>query len=484
MTLEVLKELYFGATVAEDEKSEIEDYFVETDIWDQIYSARKDIVFGDKGCGKSALFVRLVRDKEALSERRILVISAEEVKGAPAFDAVSKIPTTDLKNVWKLHLLSIIIDQLRSSDFPKVGRLRELVKEYEKILVERQILRPEGRKTRLAEIVQNVIEYVKLEAKGGVEGPAGSVKIKFRALSSTEKSGGRIFIDDMLRELDEHLDNWRVWVAIDRLDVAFRDNPDTERAVLRALFEVYRDLRGLDRTRLLIFLRKDIWQRISEGGFPEKTHVDSRAVDITWSEDALMELVARRALQSMRFRAAFKLNKDSSPNDVLEKLLPEKVDPGPKRSSAFRWLLSHTRDGNNVDSPRELIALLNEAVAQERKLAKTQDGKIRKPLISPASLKAAWPAVSKSRVHSNLFAEYPKQREYIEMLREKKCEHNIKSLSALWSLDQEKALDVVEALGQAGFFSTSGEGKARTYKVPFVFRPELGLVQGKADGVK
>lgn len=483
VTQDILGDLNFGATIAEDEKSEIEDYFVETDVWGQLYRAKKDIVFGDKGSGKSALFVRLSRDRETLRDRKILFLSAEEIKGAPAFQGVEKVQVGLLKDIWKLHLLSIIIDELREKDFPKSAKLKDVVKKQERILVERSILRPlGGRRIRLAEIVQNVVEYVKLAHKAPGVGDT-SLEIKFRPLSSAEIDSGRMFIDDMLRELDEELGEWKIWAAVDRLDVAFRESPQTERAALRALFEVYRDLRGLENIRFLIFLRKDIWARISDGGFPEKTHVDSRSIDITWSEEALQELVARRALQSIRFRQAFRLDKDAAPAIVLKCLLPEKVEAGPRQSSAFRWVLSHTRDGNSIDSPREIISLLNQAIIQEQKSAKDQAKKPSAPIISAASLKSAWPAVSSERVNSNLLAEYPRQKKYIELLRGKKCEQNMKSLSSIWGVKPDEAAEVIEALQQAGFFSVSGDGKSRTYKIPFVFRPELGLVQGRADGV-
>ena len=51
---EIIKSISLGERVAEDERDSLENYFVQTDQWDQLYAGNKDIVFGPKGTGKSA----------------------------------------------------------------------------------------------------------------------------------------------------------------------------------------------------------------------------------------------------------------------------------------------------------------------------------------------------------------------------------------------------------------------------------------------
>jgi hypothetical protein len=57
---------------------------------------------------------------------------------------------------------------------------------------------------------------------------------------------------------------------LDRLDVAFAENSDLESNALRALFGVYLDLGSLSNVSVKIFLRTDIWARITTADFARR----------------------------------------------------------------------------------------------------------------------------------------------------------------------------------------------------------------------
>jgi ABC-type lipoprotein export system ATPase subunit len=69
--LELLKGLSFGARVAEDETI-LTKYFVETDQWDRIFRGDIDIMRGDKGSGKSAIYSLLATKAQNLLDKGIL----------------------------------------------------------------------------------------------------------------------------------------------------------------------------------------------------------------------------------------------------------------------------------------------------------------------------------------------------------------------------------------------------------------------------
>lgn len=60
--LSVLKQASFGERIAEEEMKELGTYFVETDQWRQLVAGKKDIVYGAKGSGKSALYSLLLQE--------------------------------------------------------------------------------------------------------------------------------------------------------------------------------------------------------------------------------------------------------------------------------------------------------------------------------------------------------------------------------------------------------------------------------------
>ena len=69
--LDALKKISFDARVAEDETNELASYFVETDEWHRLFKGDVDIIKGDKGAGKSAIYA-------------LPMAKANELRGGPA----------------------------------------------------------------------------------------------------------------------------------------------------------------------------------------------------------------------------------------------------------------------------------------------------------------------------------------------------------------------------------------------------------------
>ena len=83
--LELLSNLTFGARVAEEETAELAKYFVETDQWNRIFRGDIDVIRGDKGAGKSAIYSLLVTKTNELFDKKILLLTAERPRGATVF---------------------------------------------------------------------------------------------------------------------------------------------------------------------------------------------------------------------------------------------------------------------------------------------------------------------------------------------------------------------------------------------------------------
>lgn len=82
--LEVLKAIDFGQSVAEQELEQLHKYFVETAQWQELYQGKTDVVYGPKGSGKSALYRLLEDNADGLNTESILMIFAENPRGATA----------------------------------------------------------------------------------------------------------------------------------------------------------------------------------------------------------------------------------------------------------------------------------------------------------------------------------------------------------------------------------------------------------------
>ncbi len=272
------------------------------------------------------------------------------------------------------------------------------------------------------------------------------------------------------------------------MDVAFAERLELEENALRALFRVYVDLRGLNKIRLKIFLRDDIWYRItSGGGFREASHI-TRTETIDWNEQSLMHLITRRAIRNEAIAEYYSV----VPEDVLVstknqealffRIFPQQVDPGSRRPDSFRWILSRTRDGTSSTTPRELIHLLEAARKEQlRQLEIGEDEPAGETLIASSALKGALPEVSKARLELTLYAEYPEYKDAIQKLEGGKTEHSLASLESIWGVSQEQAKEQVQALVELGFFEARGDRADPSYWIPFLYRDALNLVQGAAD---
>ncbi|MFC0269091.1 P-loop ATPase, Sll1717 family [Kushneria aurantia] len=492
--IEALKSLELGARVAEDEAESLEKYFVETDQWRQIRSGNIDVVYGPKGSGKSALYTLLNRREDDFFDEGILLSSGENVRGATVFSLViSDPPPSEVAFIylWKLYCLTLIARTLREYEI-KNDAARALVVSLEKaeLLPESGVLSVMFRavssyiKRWFSRDAQAIEHAVTIDPSSGA--PTVSRKTEFRE-QSDEKNLAEIPVDELLHFANVALEQegLKMWLLFDRLDVAFADSPNMERNALRALFRAYNDMKGFSSVALKIFVRDDIWKRITAGGFTEASHI-TRTVNITWSENSLMNLVVSRLVANPKFADYLGINPDKVRQDysaqraVFYQIAPEKVDTG-RNPFTFGWILSRTVDASGNPVPREVIHLLDTAKSiQIQKLERGEGDPEGDVLLDRAAFKDSLPQVSKTRFEQTLLAEYADVGEYVVKLEGERSEQTTASLAEIWEVTEEQAGNMARRLAEIGFFEVRGDREAPSYWVPFIYRPALNLVQGKA----
>jgi len=336
--------------------------------------------------------------------------------------------------------------------------------------------------------VEAVEGEIKIDPAGTPTGVA--TKIIFREPSPGEREAGVTSAERLYELADEALkaSGYKLWIVLDRLDVAFAESADLERNALRALFRVYLDLLGIDSLSLKIFLRDDIWARISGEGFREASHI-TRTIALKWNTTTLLNLVVRRLLRSDMLRELYGvealevLGDVGSQSHLFGRVFPDQIDVGTNKPPAFEWMLSRTRDGSRENVPRELIHLFSEA--KRIQLSRLETGfeePTEEQLFERAALREALPEVSRIRLENTLYAEYPQAKPWLEALEGEKTEQYPDTLAAIWDVTDETALQRAEKLTQIGFFERRGTRRQPSFWVPFLYRPALGLSQGSARG--
>jgi hypothetical protein len=492
---DLLQQISFGARVAEEETSELASYFVETDQWGRLFRGEVDIIKGDKGAGKSAIYSLLAAKATELFDKSILLIPAEKPRGTPAFkELVTDPPASEAEfaGLWKLYIITLIAQA--TNDY---GINNEHSRDLRTRLADQGLIEKEFDLSRL---LKSSMNYVRswfrpklIEATVSVDAATGrhvfTGKITPGEPDAEERSIGVISIDQLASIAEKALAaaGYQVWVLLDRLDVAFAETHELEKNALRAPFRVYRDFTGFDHIKLKVFIRSDIWKRIVDEGFREASHI-TKDVVLDWSPAALLNLIIRRVLKNevpvkeWNIDREAVLRNSSAQSDLFYRLFPKQVDQGPQKPATLAWILSRCADGTGKTAPREVIHLLN--TIREEEVKRIERGEALPPenrLFDKAVLKAALPAVSNARLLQTVYAEYPYVEPLLSKLKGEKTEHTISSLAGIWKQSSEVAQTEADKLVEIGFFQKRGSRDSPTLWVPFLYRDALEMVQGRAD---
>jgi len=484
LTLEVLRSINLGNSVAEFDQA-LERYFVETDTFRRIIEDRVDIIAGDKGTGKTALFRILHRRYPSIEElRSVEVIPAFNLAGSPVFQRLNEGDVLDegqYITLWKSYILSLGANWLLTV---YDGAWTDKMAQLDVLLVKTSLRSADDSPSTVFSSIVNLFRRLRnpRSAEAAITitpngMPIITPRVEFGGADADDSldyvphEQAFALLDEALAEVDLSL-----WLVLDRLDEAFAGKPLAEVPALRALLRTYLDLQPYSHVRLKLFVRKDLFRRIVAKGFVNLTHVNARKVEITWDEDSLAHLLFRRLAENVALLQAAGLNADDQ-GKVFDAVFPPQVDPGKRKPRTFTWMMGRVRDGNDVKPPRNLIDLVQKSQeAAMRKEEREKGEYLWAPLLPSEALKLGLRALSKQRVEDTLLAEAGDQALVVERFRGSKAEHNDESLGAQLSLAGEELKETVQFLRDIGFLEQVGNN----YKVPMLYRDGLGITQGKA----
>lgn len=492
---EVLQNSNFGHRIAEEEGKELQNYFVATDQWHRTFKGDVDIIYGAKGSGKSALYSLIVERSPELLDRGIIVVSAETPRGAPVFKDLQQDPPTterEFMGLWRLYFLSLLGATLK--EYSVKGENAQEVLAY---LENAKLLE---RTTDLSKMLRSVLDYAKrffrpASVEGGVKidpltgipnGFTGKITFDERGTAS---DNSLISVDELLRKTDKAFLalGATVWVLLDRLDVAFAESHALEENALRALFRTYLDLANLTQIRLKIFLRTDIWNRLTKAGFREASHI-TRHTTIHWDSPSLLALIIRRIVKNEPICKFYAITPEAvlasqdTQSSLFYRMFPNQIDVGSNKPQALDWILTRTRDGSGQTAPRELIHLLNASREKQLQHFEVGDKELEgEQLISKSAVKESLPEISQVRLTQTLFAEYPTLRLHIEKLAGEKAQQYTKTLAPIWNVTEGEALNIASQLVDVGFFELRGTRTTPFFWVPFLYRDAARVIQGSAD---
>jgi hypothetical protein len=201
----------FGRRVAEEEGDALKSYFVQTEQWRRIIAGDVDVVYGPKGSGKSAIYSLLQTEYETLrTQRRIVVIAAENPRGTPAFrDLVDDPPASEdeFRDLWKLYFLSLLANYMRRNYEVTKTSDTDASKVIEQ-LVGAGLLAPSSMNLRA--MLKAALDYVRqrgVALEGGAEmepatgAPKFTAKVTLGQPTVAQQSMGFESADDLIHRL-------------------------------------------------------------------------------------------------------------------------------------------------------------------------------------------------------------------------------------------------------------------------------------------
>lgn len=257
---DVLDGLQFGEGVAEWDKG-LENYFIRTPAFRRIVRDDAHLILGAKGSGKTAIVRILSSGKFDIPElQKVDVIAASDTQTSTLFSTLPESADESLmRQIWIAYLLSVTANHVLTVR-PGTGRADQI----ERLMSEAGLSPSPDQQpdTTMRELLSHIPANAGDPIDDGhisVQGPSARRRWIRPEYDFTP-------IMQALTASFEEVD--RVcWILLDRLDEAFHENPKLEPPALRGLLRAHLDLVFYGEIiRTKIFLRSDIFDRVTQGG--------------------------------------------------------------------------------------------------------------------------------------------------------------------------------------------------------------------------
>ena len=223
--------LNFGSGAAESEK-DLEKVFIETPEFKDILTGRYNLVIGNKGSGKTAMYTIL--SKHRILNTMVIPLSSTDgsVEHNKLFkvDSVNSITIDEFRERWKKYIAVRVAHFVISH--PPNKEASEEFEDLKNLLVEvgvtEQLINAASTINHLNDdILEKIIEFIKKE-------------IDYTTIMDT--------VCSLLEKWD-----MEAWVTIDRLDETILSSNKKQMEAIEALLPVIKDFSGFKKIKILIF---------------------------------------------------------------------------------------------------------------------------------------------------------------------------------------------------------------------------------------
>ncbi|MET8561459.1 ParA family protein [Streptomyces flaveolus] len=447
---EALRQLSFSTGTAEilDHEEFLQDYVVTRQV-NETAAPDVPLILGRKGTGKTALFRWLAAGKLAEWEP-VLVTTPNQYRGRPAWSFGPD----------NYAAVGGALEQ-RGLDWGSFWQVLMALAIYQSYAPAQGLGTPHPAFTELDEgdfaVTQAVFEVL--------DDPMGPLRC-----------------GDWLRRVDASGDHGLL-LLFDGLDTAFGHSPvqrSRRSAAISGLLTKQADLASrLNRVRLKVFVRQDIWQGLR---FENKSHFFGLSRRLQWEDrEEYFKVVLKRAVRASAFADVLAVLDPALPATEVAAWSPEQVAAawsalvgermrGERTAFTANWVWNRLADGNGDHSPRALLQLFAAALDWER--AEEKRSGYDRSVLRPRSLALSLESVSDKALSALLDEEFQELRQVAEALRE--YGRTPVTEEALGEIEE----DLVVLAQEAGLLEAlDSDGSERLFKVPDLYRWALGVTR-------
>jgi len=509
----IINSLKLGNSVAEFDNI-LDEARVDTPIFSGFFNGNYDIVTGQKGAGKTAIFKLITENFQGLflARRDIVLLSGVNSSGEAIFQAYeerfSAFSEQQFENFWKLYFIVLFYNEfLKDPQFKT--KLRDCKKEIDifKAACVKAGIPDIPAKQKLGDMLSwimhrfNRIDKVKATFGTDSSNPQlilGGLELDMK--DDDEPAAGKstaLFVNEISEALNNILKkcDYTMWIVLDRLDEVFRRYSIVEFNGLRGLLKAYRSFGSLDGSNALkikIFLRDDIMEFLTDSKvfkehFPKQdipplpvaTHIMAKASPVlSWSEEEIEKLVLNRLLLSDKMRAFIGMRADTREQiDALlstkearlsywNKIFPEKIS----KQTSLGWIYTRLRDSNRIVTPRSVIDMLQAATDYQKRELQTEF-KDSQYIFPVEAIKAGVIEASKKKLNDDVYNEFPKEQANIEKLKESRLtKFSQQDLQRIFGKNWQVTTETLRRIGILRNLKSSND-----YMVEYLYRPALEM---------
>lgn len=458
-----------GNQIAEND-SRLAESFVPTAIWDAIKDNSCDVVKGEKGSGKTALFLQLQSESGALQNggiylstmRGILHDTWQAEVAAPGEEAGKA------ELIWRITFLRRALEHLFEKPSPPFAlamkrmarrRLRGVHKELESLFA------PGALNKNWASFFDR---FSHVELKGWGFGMLWRREPqRDRQWMSTAKNRTTAILGEINAALAKT--GCELWVSVDSLDLDSYESEHIEREFLRAFLRTYNDFAArFDSIRLIIFVRSDIWSDVTTNsdrkisGLSHITKEDS----IEWTRGLLEALLKSRLQQGLTALESQGEHLDRSIEGIF--------------GIPFDKIFEMLQDARGIVTPRVLIHFAKEACKIQAQEVSNRSGR-EEPLISFSILESAAGVAARAKIEKTLIPENPRVREKIQALFNLRAIHTYRSLKHCWKCGTNDEVDAIyKTLAMLGVMKRVSP-QVHRFEIPKFYQLGFRLGAGLAE---